>query len=166
MAIFSWINNFKFYWRYVVWTTIHQQWLLLTNWFVWCRFFSPCGRGANDSVGPRDRYKFCGSLPNHLDNKEDRESEDSAPYRDNNNVRAPKSDLVLRLQPLVPSEPALQDKLRLLPVVPQDQGYASERSPEDELPPALPPPHTANQLTCPVHHPHAKPVYPFLHKSE
>ncbi|XP_054266595.1 tyrosine-protein phosphatase non-receptor type 13 isoform X3 [Macrosteles quadrilineatus] len=106
------------------------------------KFFSPCG----GDVAPRDRYKFCGSLPNHLDSNEEAE------YRNNNNV---KENVVLRLQPLVPKGEAL----------PLDQGYGSERSPEDEVPPDLPPPTTVNQLTCPVHHPAAKPVYPFLHKN-
>lgn len=91
------------------------------------RIFSPCGRD------PRDRYKLCGSLPNHLDSP------------------TPTSDVLLRLQPLPPPPPA------------PDQGYASERSPEEELPPPLPPP-----SACPVHN-HAttsKPLYPFLHNSE
>lgn len=132
------------------------------------RFFSPCGRN-NDSVGPRDRYKFCGSLPNHLDSKEHPleevcEPEDLTSYRNNNNVRVvKKSDVVLRLQPLVPHG-GYKDPMGGV----QDQGYASERSPEDELPPDLPPPETADQLTCPVHHPANKPLpdYPFLHKSK
>uniref|UniRef100_A0A1B6JBW2 PDZ domain-containing protein n=2 Tax=Homalodisca liturata TaxID=320908 RepID=A0A1B6JBW2_9HEMI len=125
------------------------------------RFFSPCGRGNQDSVGPRDRYKFCGSLPNHLDAKdpaleEVSEMDDDSSYRNNNNVRhLKKNDVLLKLQPLVPRADS----------VTHDQGYASERSPEDELPPDLPPPGTADQLTCPVHHPASKPVYPFLHKN-
>lgn len=92
------------------------------------RIFSPCGRD------PRDRYKLCGSLPNHLDSP------------------TPTSDVLLRLHPLPPPPPA------------PDQGYASERSPEEELPPPLPPPST----TCPLHNlaTTSKPLYPFLHNSK
>lgn len=102
------------------------------------RFFSPCGRGDNDSVGPRDRYKFCGSLPNHLDAK-DPAPEDDCSYRNNNNepLNNKKTDLELRLHPLTKGD--------------QDQGYGSERSPEDVLP--LPPPPLHQQLlpeSCPL----------------
>ncbi|XP_075221536.1 uncharacterized protein LOC142324565 isoform X2 [Lycorma delicatula] len=101
------------------------------------RFFSPCGRGGNDSVGPRDRYKFCGSLPNHLDAK-DPVPEDDCSYRNNNNepLKNKKSDLELRLHPLAKGD--------------QDQGYASERSPEDLPPPPPPPPSQLLPESCPL----------------
>lgn len=102
------------------------------------RFFSPCGRGGNESVGPQDRYKFCGSLPNHLDAK-DPAPEDDSSYKNNNNELHDdkKSDFELRLHPLTKGE--------------QDQGYGSERSPEDLLPPPQPLPQAQLFLeSCPL----------------
>lgn len=90
------------------------------------RLFNPCGAGG---VSPRDRYKFCGSLPNHLDEKEQCRG-DGTPeslYSGNNNygeVYGAGVDLVL-------------NKLGSDGVV-GDQGYSSERSPEEELPPSIP----------------------------
>jgi hypothetical protein len=65
---------------------------------------------------------FCGSLPNHLD------VEDACCNGNNNNNR---DQVELRLRPLPAS-------CTLDPLALQDQGYGSERSPEDEHPPSLP----------------------------
>lgn len=136
------------------------------------RFFSPCSRsGVENSVGPRDRYKFCGSLPNHLDAKdpvEIEEIDEDSSFKNNNNVatlnnhhplKNKQNDAVeLRLHPLVSSsfQHVHQDSAT------NDQGYASERSPEEELPPDLPAPIVSG--TCPLHHRTGKAQYPFINK--
>lgn len=97
------------------------------------RILNPCGAGG---VSPRDRNKFCGSLPNHLDEKDIR-SGDCTPesvYNENNNYGgvyahpAPAKNVELLFHKLVPQSD----------LVGGDQGYGSERSPEEELPPPLP----------------------------
>lgn len=96
------------------------------------RLFNPCGAGG---VSPRDRNKFCGSLPNHLDEKEARRG-DGTPeslYSGNNNygeVYGPSADVQLVLSKLSAD------------VGVGDQGYSSEKSPErspnQETAPSLP----------------------------
>jgi len=91
----------------------------------------PCSGG----VGPNDRNKFCGSLPNHLDTKQgDVQSQQS---NGNNNAgehaipNNKRNEVELHLQPLPPSS-------TLDPGALHDQGYGSERSPDDEHPPSVP----------------------------
>ena len=91
----------------------------------------PCSGG----VGPNDRDKFCGSLPNHLDSKH---SELQAQCCNGNNndgehdiPKNKRNEVELRLHPLHP--PSALDPAGL-----HDQGYGSERSPEDEHPPSVP----------------------------
>ncbi|XP_039293588.1 uncharacterized protein LOC120353562 [Nilaparvata lugens] len=94
------------------------------------RFFSPCGR---ESVRPHDRYKLCGSLPNHLDAQDvyvqnepitdDRLVVACAP--DNNN------------EPLKTVAGDLQMRLGAVPDL--DQGYGSGKSPDRSRLPLLTP---------------------------
>ena len=101
------------------------------------RILVPCSGG----VGPKDRNKFCGSLPNHLDSNHDDGDLTESCYNGNNNnddtlpssshLKNKKNEVELRLHPLPPS-------CALDPGGLHDQGYGSERSPEDELPPSLP----------------------------
>jgi len=90
---------------------------------------------SSGGVGPNDRNKFCGSLPNHLDTKQrDRQSQQC---NGNNNAgedvipNNKRNEVELRLQPL-PATSTLD------PATLHDQGYGSERSPDDEHPPTLP----------------------------
>jgi hypothetical protein len=83
------------------------------------RILLPCSGG----VAAKDRNKFCGSLPNHLD------VEDACCNGNNNNNNG--DQVELRLRPL----PAA---CTLDPSALHDQGYGSERSPEDEHPPSVP----------------------------
>ncbi|XP_039289008.1 uncharacterized protein LOC111049444 [Nilaparvata lugens] len=97
------------------------------------RFFSPCGR---ESVRPHDRYKLCGSLPNHLDAQDvyvqnepitdDRLVVACAP--DNNN------------EPLKTVAGDLQMRLGAVPDL--DQGYGSGKSPDRSRLPLLTPENT------------------------
>ena len=92
----------------------------------------PC----SDGVGPNDRNRFCGSLPNHLDSKHSDLQAQSCNGNNNDGENAiPKNkrnEVELRLQPLPPPSSTLD------PAALHDQGYGSERSPEDEHPPSLP----------------------------
>lgn len=99
------------------------------------RILNPCGAGG---VSPRDRNKFCGSLPNHLDEKDIR-SGDCTPeslYNGNNNygevythpAALPGKNVELLFQKLIPQHDFGGG----------DQGYGSERSPEEEQLPSLP----------------------------
>ncbi|XP_023722742.2 tyrosine-protein phosphatase non-receptor type 13 isoform X6 [Cryptotermes secundus] len=94
------------------------------------RILVPCSGG----VGPKDRNKFCGSLPNHLDTKHG-DVEDPCRNGNNNNgehaIPNNCNEVELRLRPL-PSSCTLD------PASLHDQGYGSERSPEEEHPPSLP----------------------------
>ncbi|KAL0274552.1 UNVERIFIED_CONTAM: hypothetical protein PYX00_002652 [Menopon gallinae] len=98
------------------------------------RILNSCGAGG---VSNRDRNKFCGSLPNHLDEKEVRSGEctPESLYGVNNNygevyIRPSRGKNVeLLFHKLVPQQQDFSGG---------DQGYGSERSPEDELPPPLP----------------------------
>jgi hypothetical protein len=85
-------------------------------------------------VGPKDRNKFCGSLPNHLDTKHSDVQDACCNGNNNNGEHAVpnnnRNEVELRLRPL-PSSCTLD------PAALHDQGYGSERSPEDEHPPSL-----------------------------
>ncbi|RZF38836.1 hypothetical protein LSTR_LSTR013777 [Laodelphax striatellus] len=96
------------------------------------RFFSPCGR---ESVQPHDRYKLCGSLPNHLDaqdvyaQNEPIRDERLVVACDNNNepLKTVAGDLQLRLSAAAPD---------------LDQGYGSGKSPDRSRLPLLTPENT------------------------
>ncbi|XP_066998955.2 tyrosine-protein phosphatase non-receptor type 13 isoform X2 [Anabrus simplex] len=84
------------------------------------RLLAPCS-GAG--VGPKDRNKFCGSLPNHLDVNSD-DSPTPTPCNNNSQTVKNQRNVELRLHALDPTTL-------------HDQGYGSERSPEEEQPPEL-----------------------------
>jgi hypothetical protein len=95
------------------------------------RILVPCSGG----VGPKDRNKFCGSLPNHLDSKHCDLSDACCNGNNNNGEHTvpqnKRSEVELDLHPL--PAPCTLDPTAL-----HDQGYGSERSPEEEQPPSLP----------------------------
>lgn len=128
------------------------------------RLLGPCG--ATDSAltpttqaEPNNKYRFCGSLPNHLD-EELLQREGSIYNKDNNNfvgqivkvnttpannhTHVPKKSHappIPTLRNIQRQEPNIELRLQNLNVKVNndtalcDQGYGSERSPEDEYPP-------------------------------
>nr|CAD7573113.1 unnamed protein product [Timema californicum] len=127
------------------------------------RILVPC-----TGVGPKDRNKFCGSLPNHLDGKpspgDPGDTPESCCNGNNNNdeyLQRFRGDYLTMTAPSSSSSVAAQHQqhnqhhhqqtknkrneleLRLHPLdssVLYDQGYGSERSPEEEHPLKAPQP--------------------------
>ncbi|CAB0010720.1 unnamed protein product [Nesidiocoris tenuis] len=97
---------------------------------------------------PDDKYKLCGSLPNHLDLPNDNNNEVAAPAV----AVVPAKGSYHHHKPHAPPPPVTVPA----PVAAgrtEDLGYGSERSPDDPEPPFP---------ACPVHHAHFLKKYPFI----
>lgn len=101
---------------------------------------------------PDDKYKLCGSLPNHLDLPNDNNNEVAAPAV----AVVPAKGSYHHHKPHAPPPPVTVPA----PVAAgrtEDLGYGSERSPDDPEPPFP---------ACPVHHAHFLKKYPFINSSK
>ncbi|KAG5886864.1 hypothetical protein JTB14_019223 [Gonioctena quinquepunctata] len=114
---------------------------------------SICNGSGGSSSGKSSRHpdgKICSSLPSYLDERGDEGA-------CNNNHREKPLDEVDRIPPLGDGAP-LHWKFSDTQTALCDQGYGSERSPEEEYPPPLP---DHDHLQCHHHlEPHA--CYPFV----